>query len=551
MNWSAISLVAGTDAYFNDEEKSENNIMEAGVLDFRLTNQNVSGFVGMENNGEIFHTSVAIPESGSMPMQYFVYSTSTSPVCSEFRVRVKQNETEIFYGFLPDFLSAATTVFGTWKFEFDLPIGASVTQGDLCQADITFSAWREEIENPEESGFFDTETLSLNLKAKTIVLNEILAHPNPEYPYPASREFIELKNNGNASVDVAGWKVSEMTDGGVENKYTITTAGGSYTASPYGGSTIIPAGGWLVLLLSDATALNDGGDTVRLYDSGDNKLDEYPYKSAKYGLSDARYLDGIGDWVDPIPTPGWTNEVGENLKIAGSGDLIGGASGGHVEDEDNTGDEEEYGDDAEDGGVTDGDKDDDKHTAEGDSANGDGDTATATDGTDDTDVVDTDTIIPDGASGSTAFQDYGASDSGAADIDEGDDDDAKTDTNDTNDTDVVNDTDVGYTGDTATATDGAADIDDTDGNITGGDTDATSGVTVDADDGADADDGGDTQTDTQDADDGEYADDGDANTGDEKETGKETGKETKPEVSVDETTESAPEDGTGGGENGD
>ena len=299
---------------YRDTETSNANIFSAATLDFHLTNQNVSGFVGMENDGEIFHTSVAIPESGSMPMQYFVSSTSTSPVCSEFRVRVKQNETEIFEGPLPNFLSDRTTIFGTWKFEFDLPIGAAVTQGDLCQANIIFSAWREEIDNPEESGFFDIETLSLNLKAKTIVLNEVLAYPNPSHTYPSNREFIELKNNGNVPVDVAGWEVSEMTGGGVENKYTITTAGGSYTASPYGGSTIIPAGGWLVLLLSDGTGLNNDGDTIRLYDSSDNKLDEYSYKIAKYGESDARYLDGVGAWVDPIPTPGGQNILEEETE---------------------------------------------------------------------------------------------------------------------------------------------------------------------------------------------------------------------------------------------
>ncbi|MBU4353627.1 lamin tail domain-containing protein [Patescibacteria group bacterium] len=318
LNWTGLSAIGDTFAYFNDIEGAQENTLSAGTLDFRLTKQNVSGFVGIENNGEIFHTSVAIPESGSMPMQYFAYSASASPACSEFRVRVKQNEAEIFNGPLPDFLSATTTVFGTWKFEFDMPVGAAVTQGNLCQADIIFSAWREEIASPEESGFFDIETLSLNLKAKTIVLNEILANPNPSHSYPANREFIELKNNGNAPVDVAGWKVSEIS-GASEKKYTITTAGGSYTASPYGGSTIIPVGGWLVLLLSDATVLNNDGDTIRLYDSSDNKLDEYSYKIAKYGMSDARYLDGIGDWVDPIPTPGGMNILeGENISVVPS-----------------------------------------------------------------------------------------------------------------------------------------------------------------------------------------------------------------------------------------
>ncbi|MCG2699322.1 lamin tail domain-containing protein [Candidatus Parcubacteria bacterium] len=318
LNWAGLSAVGDTFAYFNDIENAQENTLSAGTLDFRLTKQNAGGFVGMENDGEIFHTSVAIPEPGSMPMQYFVYSANATPVCSEFIVRVKENETEIFNGSLPDFLSATTTAFGTWKFEFDLPVGAPVSQEDLCQADIIFSAWREEIASPEESGFFDIETLSLNLKAKTIVLNEVLANPNPDYPYPANREFIELKNNGDAPVDAAGWKVSEIS-GVSEKKYTITTSGGSNSAVPYGGSTIIPAGGWLVLLLSDATVLNNNGDTIRLYDSGDNKLDEYSYEIAKYGMSDARYLDGIGAWVDPIPTPGGMNILeGENACAAPS-----------------------------------------------------------------------------------------------------------------------------------------------------------------------------------------------------------------------------------------
>ncbi len=307
LNWTGLSAIGKTLAGFSDTENSTENVLSAGFLDFRLTNQSVDGFVGMENDGEVFHTSVAIPELGSMSMQYFAYSTSTSQACSEFRVRVKQNEEEIFDGFLTDFISTTTTNFGTWKFEFDLPVGASVTHGDLCQAKVTFSAWREGVQRFEESGFSDIEEISLNLRAKTIVLNEILANPNPNAPPPANREFIELKNNGNSQIDVAGWKISEMTSGGEERKYTITTTGGPNTAVPYGGSTVIPAGGWLVLLLSNSKALNNDGDTIRLYDSSDNKLDEYSYSTAKYGLSDARYPDGIGAWVDPIPTPGAPN----------------------------------------------------------------------------------------------------------------------------------------------------------------------------------------------------------------------------------------------------
>src|SRR3989339_256696 len=297
-----------TNAFYNDTESATGNTFQAAMLDFRLTKSSFSGFVGKEYKGEKDVATIAVPITGSLGMQYNVFASSTSPICDQFTLNAERNEVLVYSGPISGFNLSTSTEFGTFDLEFDLPVDAPVTQEDLCQADLIFQAWRENIDTPEQSGYFDIEILSLNLKAKTIVLNEILANPNPTYPYPANREFIELKNNGNLPVDVAGWKVSEMTAGGVENKYTITTATtGSYRAIPYGGSTIIPAGGWLVLLLSGTTALNNDGDTVRLYNGDDNKLDEYSYLTTKYGFTDARYLDGVGDWVDPYPTPNMTN----------------------------------------------------------------------------------------------------------------------------------------------------------------------------------------------------------------------------------------------------
>ena len=100
-----------------------------------------------------------------------------------------------------------------------------------------------------------------------IVLNEI-------YPYPAGgvapndREWIELYNNSSSSIDVLGWKISEMS-GSNEAFYTIVALGaGSGQVQPYAGaSTVIPAGGLLVLEFSVTNKLNNDGDTVRLYGS--------------------------------------------------------------------------------------------------------------------------------------------------------------------------------------------------------------------------------------------------------------------------------------------
>ena len=81
-------------------------------------------------------------------------------------------------------------------------------------------------------------------------------------------------------------------------------------------------------------SLNNTGDTIKLFDSSDNLIDFYTYTGHDYcqleptpgdensdttgdgscgqvppNKSYARIPDGIGAWVDPIPTPGAPNVV--------------------------------------------------------------------------------------------------------------------------------------------------------------------------------------------------------------------------------------------------
>lgn len=315
-----------TNAYFFDYETSYDNTFTTGTLDFRLTKNLAEGFVGKEHFGEFVVSSVLIPQSGSMPMQYRAHASTTSSVCTEIILKVKQNESIVYQGSASGFETSTTTDFGTWTFELDLPVLAEVTHGEVCDIEMIYDAWRAEIEKFEESGFFDTEILALSLRTKTIVLNEVLAKPNTTHSYPANREFVEIKNNGNAPVDMAGWKISETTSSGNENKRTIVATGGTAGANmlAVGGSTVVAPGGYLVLVfIGDASYLNDsGGETVRLYDAQDNLIDSYNYTDAILGKSDARYPDGIGAWIDPIPTPGSENILEDNLMVEMSSDDI-------------------------------------------------------------------------------------------------------------------------------------------------------------------------------------------------------------------------------------
>ncbi|MDO8569270.1 MAG: LamG-like jellyroll fold domain-containing protein [bacterium] len=149
-----------------------------------------------------------------------------------------------------------------------------------------------------------------------VVLNEIYpAPPSSGNPVaPNDREWVELYNGGASSIDVLGWKISELSGGiGAEQVYTISTTCSAPSASkviPYNGaSTIITVNGLLVLeFCTGENVLNNPGDTVRLYDSTNILLDLHTYPSTANGKSHQRIPNG-GIWVDPEPTPGAPNRV--------------------------------------------------------------------------------------------------------------------------------------------------------------------------------------------------------------------------------------------------
>lgn len=319
---AATSNISSTNAFYNDAENSSGNSFFAGFLDFQLTNNNLGKIIGPEALGEVLHSSVAMPEGGSLAMQYVLntlITTAPSNVdfCNSIMVEAKDNGNIKYAGPIAGLSSATTTEFGTWEFRFDLPPSVSVPHGAKCDASAVFSAWREDTANQADSGWRDEEILNISFTSRMVVLNEIFANPNEN-----DKEFIEIYNNGSTDVDVAGWKLSEIS-GSDEKFYTISPTAGPLKATSENGSTIIPTNGFLVLYLSSSIALNNGGDTVKLYDNSSTLLDAHKYPAVVAGKSVVRFPDGIGFWVDPEPTPGASNMVTlEDLKIAGFDDFM-------------------------------------------------------------------------------------------------------------------------------------------------------------------------------------------------------------------------------------
>lgn len=181
-----------------------------------------------------------------------------------------------------------------------------------------------------------------------VVINEFLPNPDGvaygfDFGNDASNmpqgEWIELYNNGDVPINVAGWYLTDAS-GGVGNTHAVIDATNTQPAT-----TTIPAHGWLVVYLNKPS-LNDTGDSIFLYTStstGSVLVDSYTYDDPSDfcnleptptdpnstttptgtpgngpnadcpqaqvapNKSYARIPDGTGAFVDPIPTPGSFN----------------------------------------------------------------------------------------------------------------------------------------------------------------------------------------------------------------------------------------------------
>lgn len=126
-----------------------------------------------------------------------------------------------------------------------------------------------------------------------IVLNELCYHPPDLTPASADKEWIELRNRGTAAVNVGGWSVGGGIDFTIPAN-TMIAAGGYLVLAKNPGSFPVPAGG--TVLGPWSGSLNNGGETVTLFDSAGNPADE------------VQYLDG-GRW------PGNADGEGASLEL--------------------------------------------------------------------------------------------------------------------------------------------------------------------------------------------------------------------------------------------
>ncbi|MFA6526502.1 MAG: lamin tail domain-containing protein [Candidatus Buchananbacteria bacterium] len=365
LNWTGLFAVSETRAYFSDQEQSAANFT-AATLD--LSAPASTTFPALVSSTQAANSNFSAANAGNLDFQYIagaVDISGDSGLCGNLSLNATQNGNSIYSGKLSDFSSPTTTLAAStsavFAFELSLASSDAALKNKTCNFSFKLLSWQTDFASSTQ-GFFDTEIVSSTVSSgdwttgvtppesdsNDIVLNEFL--PNPQgnqYGHDfgvdgdsmPKGEWVELYNKGTEPVDVSGWYLRDSLDS-ADHMILIDTA---HTGKA---EQVIEAEGYLVVYLNKALLNNSSGDSVRLFDADDALVDSYSYvlpadfcnlKPTIDGENDedgsgigtgcvsdvptnksyARIPDGIGDWVDPIPTPGQSNIISEVLNNSG------------------------------------------------------------------------------------------------------------------------------------------------------------------------------------------------------------------------------------------
>lgn len=300
-----LLLPATTSAFFNDTETSPEQLFQASELQLLVSPTAQTLTIGAALPSP--HTAVTIASSEhSLSANYDIETTSTegdSDFCLSLDTSFATDGSAVG-GPAASYSSGVLTTFADWDVSFTTANPATLTHGQSCTFTFLVTAWQSNM-TKVTAGYRDTTNFSITVTASQVVLNEVLAKPDI-----GAREFIELYNNSDFDVNVAGWEIREVTGAGATTSHQVvssSTEASDMVAYDESGSTVVPAHGFLALQFTGGSPyLNNDGDNIVLSD-GANILDEYSFGEAIIGKSDARIPDGIGAWIDPIPTPGEPN----------------------------------------------------------------------------------------------------------------------------------------------------------------------------------------------------------------------------------------------------
>ena len=328
LNWTGLSAIGQTFAYFSDTESSLSTSLQTGVLDMTVRSGQNNFTPNAENmmHGDQVNRDIYVGKTAvSLPLKHRVsyeFVDGNEGLCNQLDLKIwydhyhgpvsggyDNRDMRLTYdGKLSVLMNYAHSDFeiphpddwfdkdptnGTEQwFYYSIILPSSIPdsfQGEVCKFNFVFEGWQDNVDNYGDGGFSDVERIENTIKVgywnPPVVLNEFLPNAG-NYP-----EFIEIYNKTNGSIDLQQYKV-EVSRG----KIPIIP---QFTSMFSGGSTVISPNGWLVVAPLNTNQpvtdmMNNNGGTVTLYNPNDVVVDSYNYGDPDHNINN---------------TPGWTNNL--------------------------------------------------------------------------------------------------------------------------------------------------------------------------------------------------------------------------------------------------
>jgi len=233
LNWTGLSAIGRTLAYFFDNEGCNANTFQSAILDFSIPP--VPDFSPKVTPDQNSGRAIGLKDDGNLDFEYRVkVENATGTLCDY--LLLKDNLTGDFQP-LSNFISATTTFSNksNWQFEAKLATSSDPSlQNKACTFDFVFDGWQI-----GGAGFFDQEVISNTILSgiwQKVLINKVYYDVDSAHGAETANEWIELYNPLGNSVDISGWAIED------NNGIDIIPA-----------SSLIPANGFAVITASSTT----------------------------------------------------------------------------------------------------------------------------------------------------------------------------------------------------------------------------------------------------------------------------------------------------------
>lgn len=158
-----------------------------------------------------------------------------------------------------------------------------------------------------------TPTATPAVNPSGLSLNEYLPDPASDWDGDGAAsqedEYIELFNANDEAIDLGGWRLDDVDDGGALFGLSSLFGSAPYIIPP---GTVIPAHGFLAFFRSQTNlALNNDGDWVRLLRPDGLVVEQVQYATSHDDEAYSKIVDGGSEWTPSYPpSPGGSNTPG-------------------------------------------------------------------------------------------------------------------------------------------------------------------------------------------------------------------------------------------------